>query len=411
MLSFLATECFYLFINNGILNSERSVALRKEENIMKKRLVAMIMGCMLAVTAVGCGGSQNAETVESTEVAENTSDAEETVEAEENTEADTEESEDAALEENAEEAEASEEAADSEEASEAGSFTDRSGNEITLPEKAEAIISMAPSTTQVLIDLGLGDKIVACDTYSYASFESELNADIPQFDMMTPDQEQIIALGADIIFTSGMSASGGTDVFEAVRESGACVADIPSSASLADIEKDIEFIGECVGKESEAESIVNLMQTKIDELAEIGKSIPEEEKKTVLFELYTPSAENPMIYTAGKGTYINEMLEVIGAKNVAESEADQWPALSEESAVASNPDVILTADMYTPDVINTILSMKGWENVNAVVNKEVYQLDGDAVNRPNHHVIDAMIEMATSIYPDKYSDEALDDAA
>lgn len=289
--------------------------------------------------------------------------------------------------------------------------TDRSGNPITVPEKAESIISMAPSTTRILIDLGLAENIVACDTYSFGSYGSELTADIPQFDMMTPDQEQIIALGADIIFTTGMSASQGTDVFAAVRESGACVADIPSSASLKDIEDDILFIGACVGKSTEAEAIVDDMQEKIDAFSEIGSSIPEEEKKTVLFELYTPSADNPVIYTAGNGTYINEMLELIGAVNVAASGTDQWPALSEEAAVAADPDVILTADMYTPDVINTILTMSGWENVTAVKNQDVYQLSSDDVNQPNHHVIDAMIEMAQAVYPDKYADIALDEAA
>ena len=289
--------------------------------------------------------------------------------------------------------------------------TDRSGNPITVPEKAESIISMAPSTTRILIDLGLAENIVACDTYSFGSYGSELTADIPQFDMMTPDQEQIIALGADIIFTTGMSASQGTDVFAAVRESGACVADIPSSASLKDIEEDILFIGACVGKSAEAEAIVDDMQEKLDTFSEIGSSIPEEEKKTVLFELYTPSADNPVIYTAGNGTYINEMLELIGAVNVAAAETDQWPALSEEAAVAADPDVILTADMYTPDVINTILTMSGWENVTAVKNQEVYQLSSDDVNQPNHHVIDAMIEMAQAVYPDRYADIALDEAA
>ena len=289
--------------------------------------------------------------------------------------------------------------------------TDRSGNPITVPEKAESIISMAPSTTRILIDLGLAENIVACDTYSFGSYGSELTADIPQFDMMTPDQEQIIALGADIIFTTGMSASQGTDVFAAVRESGACVADIPSSASLKDIEDDILFIGACVGKSAEAEAIVDDMQEKIDAFSEIGSSIPEEEKKTVLFELYTPSADNPVIYTAGNGTYINEMLELIGAVNVAAAETDQWPALSEEAAVAADPDVILTADMYTPDVINTSLTMSGWENVTAVKNQDVYQLSSDDVNQPNHHVIDAMIEMAQAVYPDKYADIALDEAA
>ena len=282
--------------------------------------------------------------------------------------------------------------------------TDRSGNEVTIPDEINSIVSMAPSTTQILIDLGLADKIVACDTYSYASYEDSLKADIPQFDMMTPDQEQIIALGADVVFTTGMSASHGDDVFASVKEAGVCVLDIPSSASLNDIMEDIAFIGAATSTADEADAIVNEMKASIEEITAISATIPEDEKKTVLFELFTPSADSPTIYTCGSNTYITEMIETIGAVNVAGKEESQWPALTEEAAVAMDPQVILTADMYTDDVINVLLSMSGWENVSAIKEKAVYQIDNDTVNRPNHHVISAMIEMAKDIYPDYYKD-------
>lgn len=282
--------------------------------------------------------------------------------------------------------------------------TDRSGNEITLPTEVNSIISMAPSTTQILIDLGLADKIVACDTYSYASYADSLNADIPQFDMMTPDQEQIVALNADIVFTTGMSASHGEDVFASVKEAGVCVFDIPSSASLADIQEDILAIGNAAGKATEAQAIVDDMVADVEAIKAIAATIPEEEKKTVLFELFTPSGDSPVIYTCGANTYIDEMITLVGATNVAGQEADQWPALTEEAAVAMDPQVILTADMYTDDVINVLLTMKGWENVTAVKDQAIYQIDGDTVNRPNHHVVDAMIEIAKDIYPEYFAD-------
>ncbi len=285
-----------------------------------------------------------------------------------------------------------------------GEKTDRSGNPIEVPENVETIISMAPSTTQILIDLGLGDKIVACDTYSYGSYLADLKADIPQFDMMTPDQEKIVSLNADVVFTTGMSASHGEDVFASVKEAGICVCDIPSSASLADIEADILFIGDVVKKNDEAKKIVAEMQDSIAEIKNVAMNIKDDQKKTVLFELFTPSAESPTIYTAGSGTYITEMIELIGAENVAGKEKDDWPALTEEAAIAMDPQVILTADMYTDDVINVLLGMSGWENVTAIKDKAVYQIDNDTVNRPNHHVVSAMVEMAKAIYPEVYKD-------
>ena len=106
---------------------------------------------------------------------------------------------------------------------------------------------MAPSTTRFLIDLGLADKIIAIDTNSYAYADS-LPKDVKQFDMMVPDNEALVALEPDIVFTSGMSDAGGVDAFQSVRDAGICVADIPSSTSFAEIAEDMKFIGSAVGK-------------------------------------------------------------------------------------------------------------------------------------------------------------------
>lgn len=293
-------------------------------------------------------------------------------------------------------------------AAEGTAMKDRSGNDIVVPAEVNTIVSMAPSITRVLIDMGLADKIVASDTNSQASYGSELGADVSYMDMMAPDQEALTAMAPDIIFTSGMSSVDGNDAFGAVRAAGVCVADIPSSASLKAIEEDLIFIGTCVGTEAKAQEMVDEMEEAIAEIAKIAATIPEEEKKTVLFELFTPSADYPTIYTAGQGTYINEMLETVGAINVAGDQTEQWPALTEEACVGADPAVILTADMYTPDVINVLLTMKGWENVKAIKDGAVYQLNADQVNQPNHHVIDAMIDMAGFIYPE-YFDESVDE--
>ena len=108
---------------------------------------------------------------------------------------------------------------------------DRAGNDIKVPDNVEKIVSMAPSTTQVLIDLGLGDKIVGIDTNS-VTYIDKLPSGVAQFDMMSPDNEAIAALAPDIVFTSGMSSVGGTSPFQSLIDSGVCVADIPSPDSI-----------------------------------------------------------------------------------------------------------------------------------------------------------------------------------
>ena len=253
---------------------------------------------------------------------------------------------------------------------------------------------MSPSVTQELTELGLADEIIACDSQS-PSYVQGLNADIPQFDMMNPDQEKIISLKPDIVFTSGMSSQDGTDAFKSVRDAGICVADIPSSTSIAGVGEDIQFIGDCVGKSSEAAKITEDMNSQVEAIKKIGSTITD--KKSVLFEI----AESPSIYSTGKNTFIDEMITDIGAVNVM-GDQDSWCAVTDEAAIASDPDVILTNVNYVDDAVADIKALDGWDAVKAVKNGNIYYIDNAASSLPNEHIIDAMKEMAKDVYPDEY---------
>ena len=277
---------------------------------------------------------------------------------------------------------------------------DRAGNAITVPEKVEKIVSMAPSTTQFLIDLGLGDKIVGIDTNS-ATYLDKLSSDVAQFDMMAPDNEAIAALEPDIVFTSGMSSVGGTSPFQSLVDSGICVADIPSPDSLAGIEEDLKFIGACVGKGAEALAYAKGFSVFMEGVHEAVKDMPADEQKTVLVMMNVPSEDYPTIYTFGSGTYMNEMIEAIGAKNVF-ADQEGWLSVTIEDAIAANPDVILMDCNWMPDAADQVKALEGWESVTAISNGDVYQIDEDLCSRPNQHVADAAIEWGQKVYPDKF---------
>ena len=262
---------------------------------------------------------------------------------------------------------------------------DRSGNDIKVPAEVKSIVSLAPSTTRVLIDLGLALKIVAVDTNSM-SYKDYLPSGVKTFDMMNPDNEAIAALKPDLVFTSGMSSVGGTSPFKPLVDAGICVADIPSSASIADIAEDIKFIGNCTGKGIEAAALATAMK-----------------RKTVLFMMNIPTSDSPTIYSFGTGTYMDEMLTKIGAKNACASQKG-WVSISIEDAVAMNPDVILTNVDYVEDPVKEIKALKGWENVKAVKNNEVYKVDPNLSMQPNNHVVDAALEWIKDIYPDIFTD-------
>ena len=270
---------------------------------------------------------------------------------------------------------------------------DRAGEPIKLPEAVEKIVSMAPSTTRVLTDLGLADKLLAVDTYS-AGYQPELAA-LPQFDMMTPDAEQLAALQPDVIFITGMSLAGGDNPYQALIDLGIAVVQIPSSSSIDDIQKDVLFIGECVGAREGAQALVDEMQAAIDGIAAIGASVTQ--KKRVAVEV----AALPYLCYAGGNTYLDEMLRLIGAEN-AYGDSEPWASVTEEAAVATDPDVILTCISYLDDPVGEIMGREGWNKVAAIANGQVYRLDDESSNQPNHRIVIALRQMAEAVYPEIY---------
>lgn len=272
---------------------------------------------------------------------------------------------------------------------------DRAGAPITLPAKVEKIVSMAPSTTEILIDLGLADKIIAADTNTQK--DGLLKQDIPYFDMMKPDAEKLIALKPDVVFISGMSNAKGNTPFSPLIDAGICVINIPSSSSIEAVYLDIAYIAAAVKQEGKGAKIIANMKKEIEAVQKKGAAIAQDKKKTVYFEI----GAAPYMYSLGTGTFINEMIEIIGAQNIL---ADQksWIAVSDEMVLAKDPDVILTNVNYIPNPIDEIMARSGWASLKAVKGKKVFGIDTNSSSRPNHNIIKALKEMAKAVYPEIY---------
>jgi len=271
---------------------------------------------------------------------------------------------------------------------------DRAGNKITIPSEINKIISISPSNTEMIVDLGFGDKLVAVDKYS-GGIEG-IPENIPYFDIMNPDVEQLVALEPDIIYATGMSLSDGSDPFKPIKDLGITVAYIPASDSIEGIYKDIVFIADSLQVSGKGHELVDTMKTKIDEFKEIGSTI--EDKKTVYFEI----AGAPNLYSFGSGVFLNEMIELLGAENIL-AEQEKWISVSDEVIVAANPDIILTNVNYIENAVDEIKNRTGWENVTAIKNNDVYYIDNNASSLSNHHIVKALDQMAEAIYPDVYT--------
>jgi iron complex transport system substrate-binding protein len=271
---------------------------------------------------------------------------------------------------------------------------DREGNAITLPDNIEKIISIGPSNTEILVALGLGNKIIAADSWSGGV--PGIDAAIAALPSITEiDGEFVIDLQPDIIIVTGMSKVGGENPLQVVEDTGICVIVIPSSTSIDEIKEDIKFIAAVTGTTSAGNNIISNFESEIAAVKAIGDTITD--KKTVYFEI-SPA---PWMYSFGNNTFLNEMIGIIGAVNIF-ADQDGWMSVADEQILDSDPDVILTSTDWMDDATGEIKARPGWEVITAVQNNAVYYIDADSSNRPSHNIIKALQEMAKAVYPDKY---------
>ena len=274
---------------------------------------------------------------------------------------------------------------------------DRAGNEIKIPERIDKIICLSPSITEILIDIGEAYKIISVDSYSKEILEKN-NIDYSEmqiFDMMNPDAEKIISINPDIIFVNTFSVFSGKSSIDVIKSLGLTVAVIPNSDTLVGIEDDIYFFGEVLKLEDKAEEIVFEMKENIEKIKSIGDKI--EDKKSIYFEI----GAMPNLYSFGTNVYLDDMINIIGAKNIFE-DRNSWIAVSEESVLSANPDIIFTSVDYIDNPVSEILNRHAWQNIKAIQKKQVYFIPSSSL--PNHNIIKSLVLMAKSIYPNEYKE-------
>ena len=272
---------------------------------------------------------------------------------------------------------------------------DPSGAEISIPEQIDSIVVLAPSITETVIALGYGDKIVGFDSQS-TGIEG-LPEDVPVFDLVSPDMEQMAALNPDVLLVSSLSLYDQESPYQQLIDMGVCVMCIPTSDSIADIQSDIAFLAAALGDKEKGDALIAEMQKEIDDIKAVAETITE--KKRVYFEI----AAAPDMYSFGSGVYMNEMIELVGAENIL-ADQDGWLGVTEEVIVEANPDVILTNVNYIENPTEEIMGRSGWDVLTAVKNQQVYYIDNSASSLPNQNIVKALRQMAEAIYPEYYGE-------
>jgi len=272
---------------------------------------------------------------------------------------------------------------------------DREGYAITLPDEINTIVVLGASSAEILIGLGFADRIILVDSFSF-DVEGLPRDVVADFGFMDFDAEYIVNMMPDLIFVTGMTRGGGADSPMApVSAAGINVIHMPTSSSIAEIKEDIRFIATVMEATEAGENLISTMEAEINQIAAIAAGITT--TRTVYFEI-SPS---PWTVSFGTGTFLHEMMELIGATNVF-ADQEGWISISDEVILELNPDVILTSTDFLPDPISDIAERPGFDVITAVQNGDIFYIDTASSNRPTHNITRAMREMAQAVFPEYF---------
>ena len=187
-------------------------------------------------------------------------------------------------------------------------IADREGGVVQVPDSINTIVSAAPSITEILVGLDAGNKIIAADTYS--SDVDGISPEICTIDFANLSIEELTALSPDVVIISGMSITGAEDPYASLKDAGVNVIYVPTSSSIESVKMDIEFLAGYVGAEARGAELIADIDRAVAEISLKASQITE--KKKVYFEI----GSAPYLYSCGKGTFIDEIINIIGAENI-----------------------------------------------------------------------------------------------
>ncbi len=294
------------------------------------------------------------------------------------------------------EQEEAEEPAESEETSFPVTVTDANGEEVTIEEEPDAIVSMIPSNTEIAYALGLDEAIVGVSDFDNYPEEA---MEVEKIGGMEFNVEKIISLQPDVVLAHA-SNPGGADGLQQIEDAGIPVVVIENAMTFDEVYDTIDMIGQVTGTTEEAEQIIADMQAGFDEIAEKASAISEEDQKSVLVDVAGP----PEIYVAGNNTFIQEMLDLINAENVM-ADQEGFVPLTEEEVVSRNPDVaLLTFGYYVENAVDQWMSYEGFSQVTAVTEEAVFEVPSDEVTRSGPRLVEGTQALAEAIYPDVFAE-------
>jgi len=262
---------------------------------------------------------------------------------------------------------------------------DGAGNRVMIESEPQRIISLAPSHTETLYALGLGDRVAGVTEFCNYPPEAAEKPQVGGFSDV--DLEMTVGLEPDLVLATSLHVA---EVVPALQERGVTVF-VVDPQTVLEVLGSIRTIGRITGRIEEAQALVTQMQERIDAVQEKVEDAP---RPRVFWEL------GPELYTAGPGSFINDLILMAGGENVAADAESPWPQLTVEAIILKDPDVVVLADHNYGQTAEMVAERPGWDEISAVKEGNVIEItDDDIVSRPGPRVVEGLEFLARAFHP------------
>ena len=242
-------------------------------------------------------------------------------------------------------------------------------------------MSLNAADTEMLFAVGAGDKVVGVTNFCNYPEEAK---DIAKIGDSIVNVEAVLALRPDVVVAEWDLQP---DVINRLKQLGLTVVTV-NARSASDIMDSMMMLGRVCGTVEQAKEAVGLIEDRLVAVREKVQKVGADGRPSVFIEIW-----NDPIMTAGGGTFMDELIQIAGGKNIAGSQ-DGWPILSSETVISENPDVILLTYYNRDEVLNRT----AWKGISAVKEGRVYEMDPDIISRNGPRFIDAIEEMVEIFY-------------
>jgi iron complex transport system substrate-binding protein len=250
-----------------------------------------------------------------------------------------------------------------------------------IMEKApKRIVTLAPNLTELVFELGLGNKIIGNSTYCNYPDSAKRIENVA--DLLTVNLEKISALNPDLIFitTEGNSKSD----YENLINLGFNVF-VSNPRNFEGIKKTLNDMGKIFNAEKKANEIIQNWEMRI---AEVKKTHDQVLLNSAIFLVST----NP-IFSVGKKTFVHEILTFAGLKNITADSKVNYPTFNREEILIRNPDYIILYETNNNDVNDLLNAYPEWHTLSAFVNNRVFFINADLYSRPGPRFVDAVVNL------------------